>query len=73
MVQCLLEAGSHLDTVNAEGRTFASLLKGQPLHEVVNPLKFTNLQCLAARVIKREGIDYTGSLSPNMELFVDLH
>ena len=37
-------------------------------------MEFTTLQCLAARVIKKEGITYKPEvLSPNMEAFVDIH
>lgn len=34
VVQALLGAGAHLDAVNANGKTFGQLLKGQVLHEV---------------------------------------
>lgn len=74
VVEALLESGVHLDTVNSDGKVFESLLKTQPLHEVVkNPLKFTNLQCLASRVIKKEGVPYKGLLAPALEHFVELH
>ncbi len=69
----LLEAGAHLDTINADSKTFAQLLKGQQLHEVVNPLKHTNLQCLAARAIKKNKVAYKGLVSPALEQFVDQH
>ena len=58
------------------GRAFADLLTGtgQKLHEVVRPMQFTTLQCLAARAIKRESVPYKPTvLSPSMEAFVDIH
>lgn len=73
IVQALLRAGAHLDAVNVDGKTFADLLKGQYLHELVNPLKFTTLQCLAAKTIRHENIPYEGLLAPSLEEFVDLH
>lgn len=73
LVQTLLDAGVHLDAVNSEGKTFESLLKGQSIHEVINPMRFTKLQCLAAQVIKREGINYSEALFPQLERFVDMH
>lgn len=73
VVQTLLEAGAHLDAVNADGKAFEHVLKGQVLHEVINPMKHTNLQCLAARVVQRENIEYKGILAPTLEQFVDLH
>ena len=74
--QALLDSGAHLDSVDGCGRAFADLLTGtgQQLHQVVKPMEFTTLQCLAARVIKKEGITYKPEvLSPNMEAFVDIH
>ena len=49
VVSTLLDSGAHLDAVNGEGRTFGELLRGQAVHEVVTVLKYSNLQCLAAR------------------------
>ena len=74
--QALLDSGAHLDSVDGCGRAFADLLTGtgQQLHQVVRPMQFTTLQCLAARVIKKESIPYKPDvLSPNMEAFVDIH
>jgi hypothetical protein len=34
VIQTLLEAGAHFDTVNNEKKAFFHMLKGQPLHEV---------------------------------------
>jgi hypothetical protein len=34
VIQSLLEAGAHFDTLNLEKKAFYHLLKGQPLHEV---------------------------------------
>ena len=73
VVHELVEAGAHLDAVNKDGRSFASLLKGQSIHEIINPLRFTNLQCLAAKVIQTNNIAYHGYLSPGLEEFVNLH
>ena len=73
MVETLLRAGVHLDAVNREGKAFGDLLKGQNLHEVVNPLRFTSLQCLAARAVRRSGLPYKGALYPALEAFVDQH
>lgn len=74
VVMTLLENGAHLDAVNADERTFADLVKPrQPVHEVVNVLKFTNLQCLAARVIQRHNIPHEGLLPTKLSDFVELH
>jgi hypothetical protein len=74
VIMTLLENGAHLDAVNADERTFADLVKPrQPVHEVVNVLKFTNLQCLAARVIQRHNIPHAGLLPTKLSDFVELH
>ena len=69
----LLDSGAHLDAVNGDGKAFARLLKGQALHEVVKPMNYINLQCLAARVIKKETISYQDILPTNLKEFVDIH
>jgi ankyrin repeat protein len=74
VVEALLEAGAHLDAVNAEGKAFSDLLKGQLLHHVVKPLKFTSLQCLAAQAIRKKSVEYRPrKISRTLETFVDLH
>ena len=73
VVHALLEAGGHLDTKNKEGKMFQDLLKSKAIHEIVNPLKHTNLQCLAAHVIRKEEIPYVEHLTPNLSEFVSLH
>ena len=73
VVNTLLEAGGHLDAINAEGKTFGQLLKGQALHEIVTVLKHTNLQCLAARAIQKHQIPHMGQLPAKLSEFVQLH
>jgi len=73
VVATLLDSGGHLDAVNGEGRTFGQLLRGQPLHEVVKVLKYTNLQCLAAKAIQRHNIPHQGHLPPKLSEFVQMH
>ncbi|XP_066963890.1 protein fem-1 homolog A-like [Macrobrachium rosenbergii] len=75
MTLALLSAGAHLDALNDKGHSFQSLraLRGQQLHEVVNPVPHTSLQCLAARVIRQHGISYEAVLHPRLTRFVDIH
>jgi len=73
VVTTLLDSGGHLDAVNGDGRTFGQLLRGQPLHEVVTVLKYTNLQCLAAKAIQKHNIPHWGHLPPKLSEFVQLH
>ena len=73
MVQTLLELGGHLDSVNREGNSFSDVLRGQPIHELVNVTRFTTLQCLAARALQKHAIPYRNKLPASLSDFVDLH
>ncbi|XP_076055729.1 protein fem-1 homolog C isoform X2 [Oratosquilla oratoria] len=75
VVQVLLAAGAHLDALNHEGQSFASLRasRGQKLHQIVNPLQHTSLQCLAAAVLRKHSIPYATSVPPRLCQFVDQH
>ncbi|XP_069190114.1 protein fem-1 homolog A isoform X3 [Procambarus clarkii] len=71
----LLAAGAHLDTLNTSGQSFASLRlsRGQRLHQLINPLHHTSLQCLAAATLRRHGLPYSTILHPRLSQFVDHH
>ncbi|XP_068240278.1 protein fem-1 homolog A-like [Palaemon carinicauda] len=77
MLEALLAAGAHLDMTNEGGQSFGSLMasrgQGQKLHEIVNPVRHTSLQCLAAAAIRRNGIPYKGVLDNHLSQFVDFH
>lgn len=73
VVSTLLEAGSHIDSVNGEGKTFQEMLRGQPLHEVVPVLKYSSLQCLAAKAIRLNLIQHWGHLPAKLSEFVHKH
>lgn len=73
VVSTLLDSGAHLDAVNGEGRTFGDLLRGQAVHEVVTVLKYSNLQCLAARAVRKQSIPHRGQIPAKLSDFVDLH
>jgi len=73
VVQALLDGGAHFDGANRKDKTFEGLLRGQPVHEVVNVVQHTSLQCLAARVVKANSIPYANVLAKSMVEFVDMH
>ena len=73
VVKALLDGGAHLDAINDSNKTFAQLLKGQQVHEVVNVVQHTTLQCLSAKVIKKHNIPYEDTLALRLAKFVDLH
>ncbi|XP_053595910.1 protein fem-1 homolog CG6966 isoform X1 [Microplitis demolitor] len=49
----LLRAGAHIDVVNNDGNTYESLLDDKIRFMTLNPIKYTTLMCLAARVIRK--------------------
>lgn len=73
IAQTLLNFGAHIDLVNNNGDTFASLLKGQQVHELVNTAKYTRLSCAAARVIQQFKIPYRGIVPAALESFIACH
>lgn len=67
----LLDAGAHLDTVNGEGLTYRDLIDDKAGCNSINPLKYTTLTCLAARVVRK-----TRKLSDvphHLQSFVRMH
>ncbi|XP_055716488.1 protein fem-1 homolog CG6966 [Phlebotomus papatasi] len=73
LAQTLVDHGAHLDAKNAEGATFESLLRGQQLRELVNPVKYTSLKCLAARTIQKHGIAYRDEVPRALYEFIECH
>ncbi|XP_066963610.1 protein fem-1 homolog A-like isoform X2 [Macrobrachium rosenbergii] len=75
ILNALLSAGGHLDAVNKNGFSFGSLRasQGERLHQIVNPVRHTSLQCLAAAALRKHGIAYKGVVHPQLERFVDMH
>jgi hypothetical protein len=85
----LLNGGAHFDAANKDGKAFLDLInkrEGAQMNEshyqVINPLKHTTLQCLAARVLKRsrstdrERFYPTGiaiHLPDHIRSFIELH
>ncbi|EDW34221.1 GL21693 [Drosophila persimilis] len=61
------------DTKNFAGETFESLLGPTPMHKIIDPMKYTTLACLAARTIKRNDINYEGTVPETLYDFIELH
>ncbi|CAG5119524.1 unnamed protein product [Candidula unifasciata] len=73
VLKVLIESGSHIDACNNKGDTAASLLHTVHLHNIVPPLKYTSLQCLASREIARNRIPYKGIVGLELERTIELH
>ncbi|MCL4115580.1 UNVERIFIED_CONTAM: hypothetical protein GTU68_017642, partial [Idotea baltica] len=70
----LLNGNSHIDFLNNDKQTFESLRqsKGQPIHQIINSLQHTSLQCLSARVLQTHKIPFS-QLPPRLSDFVSQH
>ncbi|GAB1604504.1 protein fem-1 homolog C-like [Argonauta hians] len=68
-LKCLINRGCHLDMVNKQGDNTLAYL--QPL--LPYPVQHTRLQCLAARVIKRNTIPYQHLVPTHLEEFISCH
>lgn len=73
VIKFLLHRHAHLDMRNNEGRTPVQLLRGVAIHDIVSPLDFITLQCMAARIIIKYNIDYKGHVPLKEESFIEMH
>lgn len=73
VITVLLNHGAHLDACNVENKNPMQLLQGISIHEIVPPLKFISLQCLAAKTIMRHGIVFHGQVPQKLEAFIRMH
>lgn len=76
LILLLLKFGAHLDYTTQTSQTLVDKynLKYQTsiLH-LINPVKFTSLQCLAAKAINNHALNYENILSKNLCEFVQRH
>jgi ankyrin repeat protein len=73
LIFLLLNSGTHLDACNAHGKTAADLYKSGKMYQIINPINYLNLQCLAAKVIKKNKIKYREHLTEKLGDFVSIH
>ncbi|KAL5274274.1 FEM1C family protein [Megaselia abdita] len=73
LAKTLVDHRAHLDTTNDNGDTFESLLQGQFIYELVNPVKHTSLACLAAKTIQKHGVKYFNKVPKTLYQFIEDH
>ncbi|XP_068233416.1 protein fem-1 homolog A-like [Palaemon carinicauda] len=75
IIDTLLSAGTHFDTLNGKGKSFASIMAdlGKDITDFVDPMLHSSLQCLAANCVRKHRIPYKDTLSPVLSQFVDSH
>ena len=71
ITQYLIDKGAHVDAANAKGINAGTVLQEHCRN--VRLFDFVTLKCLAARVIKKENINYQGEIPVTLFPFVDLH
>ncbi|XP_020292447.1 protein fem-1 homolog CG6966 isoform X2 [Pseudomyrmex gracilis] len=67
----LLDAGAHIDTVNNNGKTFKDLLNDEERYNMIRPVKYITLACLAARVVKKT--QNINRVPHHLRAFVEMH
>jgi hypothetical protein len=74
LVKMLLKCGAHLDETNNAKETFESLSKDK-IHSFLDPMPYTTLKCLAARVVSNAGLPFSqpGSVPEQLKPFIHNH
>ena len=73
VIRTLLDGGAHIDSQNSDRKTAMQLLDSEGMSDVVNPLRYMSLQCLAANKIVEYGVPYKGHVTAKLETFVKMH
>ena len=74
VLACFLKARPHLDAKNSSGKTVLDLARCKKVRSVVRAAeRVPGLQCLAAREIIREKLQYEGIVPKRLETFIQLH
>ena len=73
ILTCLIENGAHIDACNNLGETAIDVATDDTIKEMIKTHKKINLKCLAAKVIKKNGISFKNCLPEYFHEYVDLH
>ncbi|XP_022228162.1 protein fem-1 homolog B isoform X1 [Drosophila obscura] len=75
ILQLFVEAGAHLDAVNAAGQTAATACKQVTLANLLHGHQnaHTSLKCLAARTIATHRLNFKGLIPTQLEAFIQMH
>ena len=73
VMKVLLEKGAHLDACNLDHKNPMQLMRNTTIYDIVSPLNYMSLQCLAARKIIEFGLPYKGHIPQKLETFVQMH
>ena len=74
MLQVLIDGGAHHDFVNNDGKTPMDLAKTYEVHMILTEQKRKlELQCIAAKAVKKLGIPYLGVVPKTLEKYISMH
>ena len=73
VIKLLLDHNAHIDACNSDNKTPMQLMHNMTIYDIVSPLNFMTLQCLAARKIVQCNILYEGHIPSRLEAFVRMH
>lgn len=78
VLKALLEANTHIDWVNSEGKCPLDYLdSSSPQHKdilrAVRPHSLPSLQCLTAKVVKKHRVRYRVGVPKQIQIFIDKH
>ncbi|KAK3610172.1 hypothetical protein CHS0354_038811 [Potamilus streckersoni] len=73
VIHSLLKNGAHIDAANKDRKTAMQLIRGMSIYDIVSPLDYMSLQCLAAQKIVNCAIPYKGQVPRRLEAFIEMH
>merc|ERR1719153_1502384 len=73
IILALLEAGAHIDSVNAASQTPLSSAATGVAEIILKSQSEMSLKCLAAQSIRRYNLQYQGQVPKSLETFIHIH
>ena len=73
LVNLLCDQGAHLDCVNAEGKTALDIASSPEIATLIRNRMQISLKCLCARLIRKNGVPFEGSVGTSLAKFVEQH
>ena len=74
MLQVLIDEGAHHDFVNNDGRTPMDMAETVEARIILTEQKRKlELQCIAAKAVKKLGISYQGVVPKTLEKYISMH
>ena len=73
IIDTLLQAGAHVDTVNHENKNALQLFPPSTVCGLQCPVNYQSLQCLSAQAIRKHNLSYLDVVCARSVAFVDKH